>query len=259
MAVKEKKTIDPRTQAGAYVKTPGGLRAYVVKRDPKDSDRVIIEYAAKGMGTDNYQKLQTKAYAKSLLPLEQLTEDVRFAKNPAAEESSAAIRIIQLWTEAENAEEVAKRAMRSALESARLCGELLLEEKAKIKHGGWEKFRETLIHPTTGKSMPSSTATLYQRIAERWSEIEQSEVRTLRGAARSLRAARKLLKSDRQIKAPQPVADLPEKSAALKTTPNTTATVCKEPESSLFCHYDEREEDKSAQAVIRSGLGKMRN
>lgn len=47
--------VDPRMQPGAYVSTPGGLKAYVLKPDPKEPDtRVIIEYVNKGMGTDNY-------------------------------------------------------------------------------------------------------------------------------------------------------------------------------------------------------------
>ncbi|MBD2156288.1 alpha-ketoglutarate-dependent dioxygenase AlkB [Leptolyngbya sp. FACHB-16] len=47
--------LDPRMQSGAYVSTPGGLKAYVLKADPKEPDtRVIIEYVNKGMGTDNY-------------------------------------------------------------------------------------------------------------------------------------------------------------------------------------------------------------
>lgn len=121
-----------------------------------------------------------------------------------------AAKITELWADSENAEEVANQAAYSALDSARLCGEELLKAKQIAGHGNWEKFRATLLHPKTGKPMPSSTATLYQRIAERWGEIEASEVR-------SLRSARELLKSDRQISAAKPesapksasVADLP--------------------------------------------------
>jgi len=105
-----------------------------------------------------------------------------------------AARITELWAESENAQEVAEQAAYSALDSARLCGEELLKAKKAAGHGNWEKFRSTLIHPRTGNPMPSSTATLYQRIAERWEEIQVSEVRSLRGA-------RELLKSDRQLSA----------------------------------------------------------
>jgi hypothetical protein len=126
----------------------------------------------------------------------------------------AAAKITELWADSENAEEVANQAAYSALDSARLCGEELLRAKQLAGHGNWEKFRATLLHPKTGKPMPSSTATLYQRIAERWTEIEASEVR-------SLRSARELLKSDRQISAAKPesapksasVADLPAKQS----------------------------------------------
>lgn len=45
---------DPRQVVGACVKTPGGYRAYVVGRDPKDSNKLLIEYESKGMGEDSY-------------------------------------------------------------------------------------------------------------------------------------------------------------------------------------------------------------
>jgi hypothetical protein len=138
----------------------------------------------------------------------------------------SAAKITELWADSENAEEVANQAAYSALDSARLCGEELLKAKRLAGHGNWEKFRATLLHPKTGKPMPSSTATLYQRIAERWAEIEASEVR-------SLRSARELLKSDRQISAAKPesatVTDLPvtqsieqviDSSEHLETTPS---------------------------------------
>lgn len=172
----------------------------------------------------------------------------------------AAAKITELWADSENAEEVANQAAYSALDSARLCGEELLKAKQIAGHGNWEKFRATLLHPKTGKPMPSSTATLYQRIAERWGEIEASEVR-------SLRSARELLKSDRQISAAKPesapksasVADLPatqsieqsiDSSEHLETTPSIS-----EEAPSIRPDYGENVSDETADSL--TGLGVM--
>jgi hypothetical protein len=45
---------DPRAIPGAFVKTPGGYRAYVSHIDPNNRDRVVIDYALKTMGSDSY-------------------------------------------------------------------------------------------------------------------------------------------------------------------------------------------------------------
>lgn len=178
----------------------------------------------------------------------------------------SAARITELWADSENAEEVANQAAYSALDSARLCGEELLRAKQLAGHGNWEKFRATLLHPKTGKSMPSSTATLYQRIAERWGEIEASEVR-------SLRSARELLKSDRQISAAKPesapksasVADLPatqsieqaidssehliDSSEHLETTPSIS-----EEAPSVSPDYGDQVSDEIAESLMNLGV-----
>ncbi|MBE9178650.1 hypothetical protein IQ268_08765 [Oculatella sp. LEGE 06141] len=101
-----------------------------------------------------------------------------------------ATEINALYGQLEEAEEVASSAARSALTFAREMGQKLLEAKKQCGHGNWEEWRKQLVSSRSGKPLPSSTASLYQRIAKRWEEVEQAE--TLRDAAA-------LLKSDRQL------------------------------------------------------------
>lgn len=45
---------DPRTQKGALIRVPNGGRAYVEGLDPKDSNRVLVTYEHRDLGTDSY-------------------------------------------------------------------------------------------------------------------------------------------------------------------------------------------------------------
>jgi hypothetical protein len=126
-------------------------------------------------------------------------------------------QITQYWAESDSAQEVAQQALYSALDSARLCGEALLEAKKQVGHGKWEEFRENLKHPRTGKPMPSSTATLYQRVAEHWQELQEAKVETLREAGQLLKKPRQVaakpqaaLQASQPTEDPQSVADLEE-------------------------------------------------
>lgn len=104
---------------------------------------------------------------------------------------SLAQEICSLWAEVEQAVDVVARAEQSALETAKLCGEKLIAAKAACPRGQWEQWREThVVHPTTGKALPSSTATLYQRVAESWDDLTQQECRGLKQAAELLKKPR---------------------------------------------------------------------
>lgn len=127
--------------------------------------------------------------------------------------------ISALYGQIEEAEEVATSAARSALQFAREMGDRLLQAKAAAGHGNWEAIRQQIKSPRTGKELPSSTATLYQRVAQRWQELEQGQVTTLEEAT-------KRLKSDRQIKSAGP-ADLPE-AATLESGNNSNLPITPE-------------------------------
>lgn len=119
----------------------------------------------------------------------------RPAKKPAppvvaewADEKSELIATAsKLWGEIDKALEVVSQAEYSALDSARLLGQTLMDLKAKTLHGYWEQTREEITHPTTGKPLPSSTATLYQRIAFNWESLSQAGVTSVRAAAEHLK------------------------------------------------------------------------
>ena len=101
-------------------------------------------------------------------------------------------------TDCEQALTIARSAESSALEHAKRCGELLLAAKAANGHGGWEAWR----NENTG--IPSSTASLYQRIAERWNEVKELKITSLKAIDRHFREAKRL-KSN-----PQPRVELPK-------------------------------------------------
>lgn len=235
---------DPRCQPGACVKTPGNLRAFVVGPDPKDPDRVLIEYEVRSLGEDSYTPAMLALVCAAPEPYPESepanTDELATTRRRRIESQSASIdaqldetggeldevapiepteitsvdslstiaaEISQLFGECEEAIEVASQAESAALQSAKLCGEKLLAAKKLVKHGQWEKWRANIRHPKTGKPMPSSTATLYQRVFERWEELQ---------AASSLREAATLLKSDR---APAKSATI---GAGVAETPNIT-------------------------------------
>lgn len=104
-----------------------------------------------------------------------------------------------LYERIEQAETVAMTAAHSALEFARQMGGKLLQAKAEAGHGNWEKVREQILSPRTGKPIPSSTATLYMRIFEGWDTLETNAIATIREASEALKKPRLN---------PQPVAEM---------------------------------------------------
>jgi hypothetical protein len=109
--------------------------------------------------------------------------------------TTLAAKINQIHGDCEQALAIAQSAQQSALQHARRCGELLLQAKRQIPHGGWETWREANLQ------LSSSTASLYQRVAQNWERLEAEGVADL-----SLREADRLL---RQAKEP------PDKSATV--------------------------------------------
>lgn len=104
-----------------------------------------------------------------------------------------------LYGQLEEAEQVAVSAAHSALEFAKEMGDKLSQAKTLAGHGNWEQVREQIVSPRTQRPIPSSTAALYMRIADRWNELEANAIPTIREAAEALKKPRNL----------QPVADLP--------------------------------------------------
>lgn len=93
-------------------------------------------------------------------------------------------RINELHGSCEEAFTIAQSAQNSALEYARQAGLLLLQAKRECGHGNWEKWRLANL------SLPSSTAALYQRIANNWGVIQEFDITTLKSAASFLRKDR---------------------------------------------------------------------
>jgi phage anti-repressor protein len=84
--------------------------------------------------------------------------------------------------------EVAVTEPTPALQIAKDMGDRLLQLKAEVGHGNWEAFREANIRsPHTGQPMPSSTASLYQRIAKNWDTLQHLNTQSVREAVLSLR------------------------------------------------------------------------
>lgn len=112
-----------------------------------------------------------------------------------SELGALAAEIMRLHEECEKAlnvarvaREAAREASRSALEHAKLCGESLVIAKRRVGHGAWEAWRGEMLR------IPSSTGTLYQRVFERWHELESMtniEELSLRKAAELLKKPRK--------------------------------------------------------------------
>lgn len=99
--------------------------------------------------------------------------------------------IQELFGQYEEAEEVADQATRSAFEFALDMGNRLARAKTLTPHGRWEETRERIVSPRTGATLSSTTATLYQRMAERREELEAAGIATVRGAKQFLKTARR--------------------------------------------------------------------
>lgn len=207
--------IDPRTIRGALVRVPSGDRAYVEGIDPKDPRRVLIKYeAVKFYGQDPYDSYPLPMLTLVFPSLETridsqspVTDNQGAGRNVAiAPLSSLISEINALYGQLEEAEEVATNAAQSALNFALEMGDRLLTAKKSSGHGNWEKVRSQIKSLRSGKPLPSSTATLYQRMAKRRGDLEEAGIQTLRAAA-------EFLKGDRQGKSATPTpsaADLPE-------------------------------------------------
>lgn len=136
--------------------------------------------------------------------------------------------ICQLWGETEQALEVVASAEMSALESARLCGELLIQAKQKAGHGNWEAWREdNICHPKTGKPLPSSTAALYQRVCQHWSKLQELQVSSLKQADKALRS----LKAEKKPKSTTVVNSAPTPEQITPIVDSQTLESGNQPES----------------------------
>lgn len=112
----------------------------------------------------------------------------------------------RLHAECEQALTIAQSAQASALEHAKQAGELLLSAKKLVGHGGWEKWREANLQ------LPSSTATLYQRVSDRWDELQEAGISSVKAAADYLKKPRALNKSTTVAEMQRPIVhekDLP--------------------------------------------------
>lgn len=109
-------------------------------------------------------------------------------------ESSLVAEIRAAHANCEQALTVARSAESSALEHAKRCGELLLKAKKANGRGGWEAWR------TENTGIPSSTASLYQRVYQHWGNLREAGIDGLRAADRYFREAKKI------SAAPQPLA-----------------------------------------------------
>jgi hypothetical protein len=125
---------------------------------------------------------------RRLLVIPQKSEAAIAVQPTTAPLDTLAGEINRLHRECEDALTVARSAENSALQHAKSCGQKLLEAKAACGHGNWEKWRSENLQ------VPSSTAALYQRVADRWGELgESTPVADL-----TLREAAALLKKPRQ-------------------------------------------------------------
>lgn len=158
-----------------------------------------------------------------------------------------------LHQECEGAIEVAQKAEKSALLSAIECGARLLEAKAECKSAGlkWETWRDENI------GIPSSTATLYQRIYSKREQLEELEITTIRQAREALKSERKMS----EAKSATPVAELPEsKSTSTQNTPSissehleTTPSISEEAPS-VSPDYGDQVSDKIAESLMNLGV-----
>jgi hypothetical protein len=103
---------------------------------------------------------------------------------------------------------LAQEAAASALEHARACGELLIEAKGIVAHGGWGAW--------LGEHFPASarTAQRYMTIAERWEELA---AKTTRVADLPIREAARLLA---EPKTDEPAGESPEIPAGAGEVPD---------------------------------------
>jgi hypothetical protein len=178
---------------------------------------------------------QKKSAERSVRQSKTATE---IAVQPAIKLGYLAGEINRLHRECEDALNVARSAENSALQHAKLCGEKLLEAKQACGHGNWETWRAANLQ------IPSSTAALYQRVAERWAELESATSAadlTLREAEQRLRKPRqgvsnkeRLDRHTAQVTAilgdPQLTADQPDfRQAEGREVTNTSPPVATQP------------------------------
>jgi hypothetical protein len=184
---------DPKTVPGAYVKTPGGLRAYVEGLDPKNPERVLLSYESKSLGTDSYNPKQLALIQESPNP------PAIAPTHPPDPLSDLADQINELHSQGCEAEETAIAAGRAALQLRKEEGDRLLEAKARVKHGQWGKWLKANCPNISERSCQ-----LYMQLAEGWEEhIAKNET----AAELTLREAIALLPK-RKAAAPSPAPSL---------------------------------------------------
>lgn len=103
--------------------------------------------------------------------------------SPVQEHDAGTLDLPSLAAEIVREHEAAATAARSALGHARRAGELLVEARRQVGHGGWTTWVKD--------NFPASarTARLYMQVARRWPELEASE----NGNALPIREAARLL------------------------------------------------------------------
>jgi KilA-N domain len=138
--------------------------------------RWVFEWMSQGRTPQDSQQPTDQAIFAQLaeeiavLGLEPITLDLAFNIDTLVAETN------QLYGEFE----VAVSNPTPALQIAKDIGDRLLQLKEQIGHGNWEAFRQERIKsPHTGQPMPSSTASLYQRIAKNWETLKSVNVTTL--------------------------------------------------------------------------------
>jgi len=101
------------------------------------------------------------------------------------------------------------KSLNTSLEHAKRAGELLIEAKGVVEHGGWGEWLETNFQGSV------DTACRYMRIADRWEELQGHLARV---PDLSLRSTVKLLAKPRAaLPAPEPDVEEPNPSE----TPNS--------------------------------------
>lgn len=172
----------------------------------------LIGSQSTAIASDNKRSAIIESPAESITtaiapdPLDELADQIDGLLNHQSSLEILITDINALYGNLEEAEEVRESAEFSAFSFALEIGHKLIKAKAECGHGNWEATRAQIKSPRSGKPLPSSTATLYQRMAQRQTELEQQEVRTIRAAADAL-------KSDRQLPASK------SKSATVAETP----------------------------------------
>jgi|GEM_PF-6540869 len=213
---------DPRRVPGACVKTPGGLRAYVLGADPQNPGKILIEYESRGLGEDSYQASRltlvhrspdAAAQAQSCDAFEPGAQAIASTPPPSRRHPSSltphppdplshlATQINTLHRQGDEAEATAIAAGKAALHLRKEEGDRLLEAKAQLKHGQWSKWLKANCPDSSERSCQ-----VYMQLAEGWEHVEKNAA----AAALTLREAIALL--PKKAKATETVVPAPTAS-----------------------------------------------